>query len=102
MLTRGYYSHDTPEGIESSERVAATGYAYSLMAENIHMRSASYGKQSAGEMEEVFTDWMESQGHRENLLNPALHEVGIGVASGQFDSEVGNRSLYTVDFGTRQ
>ncbi len=99
MLSRGYYSHDTPEGTEPSERVAA-GYAYSLMAENIHMRSASYGKQSAGEMEEVFTDWMESPGHRENLLNPALHEVGIGVATGQYGSEPDYTSLYTVDFGT--
>ncbi len=102
MLSRGYYSHDTPEGTEPSQRVAATGYAYSLMAENIHMKSASYGKQSAGEMEEVFTDWMESQGHRENLLNPALREVGIGVATGQYGTELGNTSLYTVDFGTLQ
>jgi uncharacterized protein YkwD len=101
MLERGYYAHDTPEGTEPADRARAARYAYRLMAENIHMRTTSYGGDpDAKDLEEVFEDWMASEGHRENILNPALYEVGIGVASGDYRTELGTTSLYTVDFAT--
>jgi uncharacterized protein YkwD len=63
------------------------------------MRGVPYGKLTAGEMDEAFTDWMKSSGHRRNILNPALREVGIGVATGRYGSELRTAGLYTVDFG---
>jgi hypothetical protein len=38
-----------------------------------------------GDLRETFEGWMQSkEGHRENLLNPTLREVGIGVATGRY------------------
>jgi uncharacterized protein YkwD len=48
----------------------------------------------------VFEDWMDSPGHRANLLNPELREIGIGVAVGRYGTEVETSGLYTADFGT--
>lgn len=100
MLSRSFYGHDTPEGTEPPERVLAVGYEYRLTAENIQMRGVPYGKLTEGEMEEAFTDWMQSPGHRRNILNPALQEVGIGVATGSYGADLRTTGLYTVDFGT--
>ena len=43
---------------------------------------------------------MNSAGHRANIVNGALREIGIGVSLGTFKGYAGAR-LYTVDFGTR-
>jgi uncharacterized protein YkwD len=42
MLNRGYYDHVAPDGNTPEQRVRATGYSYSSMAENIHRRPLSY------------------------------------------------------------
>jgi uncharacterized protein YkwD len=44
----------------------------------------------------------DSPGHRANLLNPDLHQIGIGAAFGHYGTEVETSGLYTVDFGTPQ
>ncbi len=65
--------------------------------------SGGYGGAPArGELREAFKGWMESPGHRENLLNPAFREVGIGLSSGQYTPEIGTTTMYVVDFGARQ
>jgi uncharacterized protein YkwD len=87
----------------ASLRVASSrfaSYEYSLTVEYIQMRGVPYGKLTEGEMEEAFTGWMESPGHRRNILNPALQEVGIGVAAGRYGADLRTTGLYTVDFGT--
>ena len=103
MLDRGYYDHVAPDGDTPEQRVQATGYSYSSMAENIHRRSLSYAAEPTQEdLELVFEDWMDSSGHRANVLNPDLHEIGIGAAFGHLGTEVETSGLYTVDFGTLQ
>jgi uncharacterized protein YkwD len=42
------------------------------------------------------------EGHRENLLNPTLREVGIGVATGRYQTELGTTAMYTMDFGAHR
>ena len=103
MLNRGYYDHVAPDGNTPEQRVRATGYSYSSMAENIHRRSLSYAPEpTQKDLEQVFEDWMKSPAHRANLLNPDLREKGIGVVFGRYGTEVETSGLYTVDFGTPQ
>ena len=104
MIRRGFYAHETPEGANPGNRLSRAGYSFSTYAENISRMSGSYGGEpSRGELKEVFEGWMESkEGHRENLLNPNFHEVGIGVKTGRYTSEPGTTSMYTVDFGARK
>jgi uncharacterized protein YkwD len=103
MLNRDYYDHVAPDGSTPEQRVRATGYSYSSMAENIHRRSLSYAPEpTQRDLEQVFEDWMDSPGHRANVLDPDLHELGIGAAYGHYDTEVETSGLYTIDFGTPQ
>ncbi|MEN3362140.1 MAG: hypothetical protein V7637_6122 [Mycobacteriales bacterium] len=69
MADRGYFSHDTPAGKTPWDRAKAAGYA-EPSAENIAM-----GYRTAAD---VVTGWMNSPGHRANIVNCASHAVGVG------------------------
>ncbi|MCK9895536.1 CAP domain-containing protein [Frankia sp. AgB32] len=87
MAARGFFAHTSPDGRSVSDRVVALGYRYSRVAENI-----AAGQTSA---EEVVTGWMNSPGHRANILIPQLRQIGVGYATG---GEFG--TYWTQVFGT--
>jgi uncharacterized protein YkwD len=69
----------------------------------MHRRSLSYATEPMQkDLEQVFDDWINSLGHRANLLNPDLREKGIGVTFGHYGTAVETSGLYTVDSGTPQ
>ena len=72
MAINNYFSHIGLNGSQLSERVEAIGYDFSYVGENI----------SAGRTTPLDTiqGWMNSQGHRENILNPNYTEIGFGYA----------------------
>ena len=74
MSERGYFSHNTPEGKTPFDRLSELGISYTAAAENI----------AAGQPdpESVFEAWMNSPGHRANILNPKLKEIGIAFVRG--------------------
>jgi len=75
MVSKGYFSHTSPSGGKMVMRVKATGYAYTSIGENIAAGNAT----AAGTM----TQWMNSSGHRANILNPKFKELGVGYAPSQ-------------------
>ncbi|WP_370542062.1 CAP domain-containing protein [Amycolatopsis sp. FDAARGOS 1241] len=82
MSARNYFSHDTPEGKHFDERIRDAGYD-KPGAENI-AKGATSAKQ-------VMQLWMNSSGHRANILNCQLTKLGVGVnTSGWY---------WTQDFG---
>lgn len=70
MSNRDYFSHTTPEGVTFDQRIRNAGHP-SPGAENI-----AYGARSA---EQVMEMWMESDGHRRNILNCDLSTIGVGL-----------------------
>ncbi len=72
MITRNYWSHVTPDGQEPWVFINQTGYLYQAAGENL-----AYG--FADNMSTV-TGWMNSPGHRANILNGTYSEVGFGIA----------------------
>ncbi|MCX5388908.1 CAP domain-containing protein [Streptomyces sp. NBC_00094] len=71
MAERDYYEHDSPEGRDAGDRITGAGYTWSTWGENIHRGP----KTPARAME----DWMDSPGHRENILNCSFKDIGVGV-----------------------
>ncbi|MFD3662592.1 CAP domain-containing protein [Streptomyces sp. NPDC058659] len=71
MATRDYYEHDSPEGRDAGDRMTVAGYTWATWGENIHRGP----KTPARAME----DWMDSPGHRENVLNCSFKDIGVGV-----------------------
>lgn len=70
MAFQDFVSHTGVDGSTVGQRVSATGYKWSLVAENI-----AAGYQTATD---VVQGWIDSPGHRENLLNPDVTEIGVG------------------------
>lgn len=75
MADRGYFSHTNPEGEEPWDRARGAGVSFSLMGENIAINFSAAGAVSA---------WMDSPGHRENILREGFGRIGIGVHEGHY------------------
>ena len=88
MISKGYFSHTSPSGRTMVMRVNATGYKYSTIGENIAAGSSTAAA--------TMTQWMNSPGHRANILNPKFKELGVGYGP----SNDQYRYYWTQVFGT--
>ncbi|HYV33286.1 MAG TPA: CAP domain-containing protein, partial [Candidatus Limnocylindria bacterium] len=90
MLAKGYFAHNSPDGKTPWDFIQATGYGYLMAGENLAVNFS--------QAEDVETAWMNSPGHKANILNKNFEEIGIGVAQGQYQ---GNAAIFVVqEFGT--
>lgn len=87
MRDHNYFAHNSLDGRTPFDRIKAAGYTYHLAAENI-----AAGQPTAAA---VVQAWMASSGHRANILNCGLKDLGVGYAAG---GSYG--SYWTQDFGT--
>lgn len=77
MSKNNYFSHTSPTLGSPFDQMKAKGIQYKAAAENIAM-----GQQSAAE---VVKGWMESPGHRANIMNGSFTHIGIGYdANGNY------------------
>jgi len=91
MARQNYFSHTSLDGRQFYQRITAAGYSYSTCGENI---AAGYSTPQA-----VMSAWMNSPGHRGNILNSSFCDIGVGYGF-QSDSSYGH--YWTQDFGRRQ
>lgn len=93
MANNSYYSHTFPSGETMEDRYAMFGYrcrvpsggnSYLTGAENIFYSTESSNREQQF-AEAVVDAWMDSPGHRKNILNPHWTAEGIGVAKGEYD-----------------
>ncbi len=102
MLTNGFFGHEASGGIDFSRRVeyyypAGSAGTYGV-GENILYVGGPVDASG------IVSRWMQSPGHRENLLSPDWRQLGISVltvgsAPGIFHG--GRATVVTVDFGVR-
>ncbi|MFD8096415.1 CAP domain-containing protein [Streptomyces malaysiensis] len=74
MVARDFYSHTGPEGHQPWDRALAAGATHRGIGENI-----ACGQRSPAE---VMRGWMDSPGHRANILKPDFTHIGVGHATG--------------------
>jgi uncharacterized protein YkwD len=101
MALQDRFGHIGSDGSTMVSRIVATGYSYSLLAENVAAGQAT--------AEDVVAGWMNSPGHRANILNCNLRDLGVGYyaqfndqSNVQLDSgQIGGpyRYYWTQDFG---
>lgn len=90
MLSKQYFSHNTPSGETPWTFIKATGYSYVTAGENLAIDFT--------EAESIQTAWMNSPGHRANIMNKSFQEIGIGIAKGMYN---GHQTTIVVQmFGT--
>ncbi len=99
MASSEYFSHDTPDGLDPTDRAGKADYVcryqigiliYSGIGENIHMIKGSsltfWSSESIAER--AVSDWMDSPGHRKNILTSNFSNEGIGVSISAFTIHV--------------
>jgi len=73
MFARGYFAHDTPEGLTPFDRMRAANVRFLTAGENLAL---------APTLSVAHNGLMNSPGHRENILRPQFGRVGIGIMDG--------------------
>ena len=82
MFTRGYFSHETPEGIDPFERMNQLHIRFKAAGENLAHSNALLS---------AHTGLMNSPGHRANILNAHFGRLGIAILDG------GDKGLMIVE-----
>ena len=81
MVAKGFFAHIEPDGRRLGDRVRASGYPHGrpwLVLENLIAIPAGPGVTPAW----LVHRWMGSRSHRENLLDPWMRDLGLGLAGG--------------------
>jgi uncharacterized protein YkwD len=100
MVRERFFSHVAPSGSTMVGRIVTAGYRrWASLGENIAWGSGSLAAPAA-----VVRSWMDSPGHRANLLDPRFREIGIGIVPGAPRTLPAGQSgaTYTTDFGVRR
>lgn len=76
MINKNYFAHNSPTYGSPFKMMESFGIRFSAAGENIAM-----GQQSA---QQVMNSWMNSPGHRSNILSPSYSQIGVGVAKDRY------------------
>ncbi len=105
MAKRGFFSHQTPEGSGFGQRYQRAGYvcsvpqgnvvytgAENIFQNNLYDRVVYIGSETRYDWnsmrkiaETTVKGWMNSPGHRKNILTPFWRSEGIGIAVSEDD-----------------
>jgi len=88
MEEQGYWNHNDPQGRSPFQWLQPRGYDFSYAGENL----------AAGfETAEIMVDgWMESKGHRDNILSPFYNECGVSIIDGATTGRATGRSVVVL------
>ena len=91
MFRQQYFEHESPDGKHPADVIKATGYDYLVVGENLAL--GNY------ENDQVLVEaWMNSPGHRANILDGKFEEIGVAVGKGMFEGK--EVWLAVQEFGT--
>lgn len=91
MAARNYWSHNTPEGNPPWVFFSNAGYEYKAAGENL-----AYGFDSSNT---TVVAWMNSPGHRANIMNGTYTEVGFGIANVENYQDSGQQTVVVAMYG---
>lgn len=89
MVRQHYFSHDSLDGRSPFDRMKAAGFRGGMMGENIAA--------GQGSPQSAMTAWMNSSGHRANILNCSYNKIGIGYDPGEVKPNM--RGSWVQNFG---
>jgi uncharacterized protein YkwD len=92
MAARDYWSHSTPDGQTPWTFITAAGYNFETAGENL-----AYGFGTAAD---TLTGWMNSPGHRANILNTSYRDIGFGIVDIPNYQGTGAETLVVAMYGS--
>lgn len=78
ILDKQYFGHVSPTGEAASHVAQKVGYRYRMIAENLAAGAFSTNSK-------IVECWMQSPGHRKNILSSQMREMGASVVKGRFN-----------------
>jgi uncharacterized protein YkwD len=100
MVRDRYFEHTTPQGVTMVDRILNARYVREdqgwALGENLE-----WGTGALATPRGAIDAWMQSPGHRANILKRSFREMGVGVVLGVPVSGA-DGATYTVDFGVRR
>lgn len=81
MFEEQYFSHFSPSGEGVKDLVEIVGYEFIAIGENLAL--GNYENNQV-----LVQAWMDSPGHRQNILNPNYQEIGVAVQKGEFEGKI--------------
>lgn len=100
MVRETFFSHVSPGGGTMLDRIKRAGYLDGARGYTVG-ENLAWGSGRLATPIETVNAWMNSPGHKANILNRRFDEIGIGVAPGAPVGGVGNAATYTQHFGAR-
>jgi len=90
MAQNEYFAHVSPDGVDPWYWFYRAGYSFASAGENLAINFS--------DSKDVSRAWMDSPGHRANILNGKFTEIGIAAVEGMYK---GRKTIYVVQlFGT--
>lgn len=78
MLERQYFAHEAPTGEGVADLVQESGYAFVAIGENLALGNFE-------DDQTLVQAWMDSPGHRANILKDSYREIGVAVVRGEYE-----------------
>ncbi len=79
MAAKHYFAHMSPGNITPWYWMEKAGYTYSFAGENLAINFT--------DSKDAVTAWMNSEKHRANILDARFTEIGIGIATGEYEGK---------------
>ena len=94
MACNDFVGHAGSDGSHWTDRITVQGYLPRYATENIYVGFPDFG----GTPEGAFTWWMNSQVHRDNILDPKVTDFGVGYV---FSAQSSYGGYYTINFARK-
>lgn len=78
MFSQQYFEHDSPQGITPADVIKKAGYQFLLVGENLALGNFKNDQL-------LVEAWMNSPGHRANILHGKFREIGVAVGKGMYE-----------------
>jgi uncharacterized protein YkwD len=98
MVANSYFSHTGRDRSEPADRIRAAGYLPAGAAWTVG-ENLAWGGGGLSTPKSIMTAWMNSPGHRENILTPEFRELGLSVVLGSPTGGDGSSATYANTFG---
>lgn len=97
MVSRRYFEHTTPAGVTMVDRIRAARYVPRNVGWSLG-ENLAWGTGRLATPRSIMRAWMDSPGHRANVVKRSYREIGIGVVTG-VPSDRDKGATYTANFG---
>lgn len=99
MVERKYFAHTAPGGTSFVTRIKQTDYIPSRAAWSLG-ENLAWGSGAASTPRQIVRQWMDSPGHRVNILQRSYRQIGVAIVRGVPIAGIAGGATYATEFGS--